>query len=203
MVANSIRWILFDLGNVLVEYKPDGFSKLSKYLGVNSNELDVFFNANSALQNIVKGVLSPDQFVGIINTQYDSSLTEDEIVDLFCPDVKCIFQEIPTLVASLKCRYSLGILSNTFFGHWDYFKNTKLANEFHVLLASHILGYTKPDPKIFSLALERIGASPEQVLFIDDKKENVDAAKAIGIASFQSLSPNETISGLRRFEIDV
>ena len=79
---------------------------------------------NSVAQDITKGKLSPDQFVKIINAQFDSSLTPNTIVELFCSDVESVFHEIPALIASLKKRYSLGVLSNTFFGHWDNFITT-------------------------------------------------------------------------------
>jgi FMN phosphatase YigB (HAD superfamily) len=38
----------------------------------------------------------------------------------------------------------------------------------------------KPEPRIFELALERMGADADKVLFVDDSMPNIDAAKAMG-----------------------
>ena len=39
----------------------------------------------------------------------------------------------------------------------------------------------KPDPEIYQLTLERIGCAPEEAVFIDDKRENVESAEKLGI----------------------
>ena len=39
----------------------------------------------------------------------------------------------------------------------------------------------KPDPAIYYLALDRFGLKPEQALFVDDRKINVEGAEAVGM----------------------
>lgn len=51
---------------------------------------------------------------------------------------------------------------------------------FRDVLVSGREGLTKPDPRIFARAAERFGVTPETTLFIDDRAENVAAAKACG-----------------------
>ncbi|MBX7067561.1 MAG: HAD family phosphatase [Parachlamydiales bacterium] len=47
----------------------------------------------------------------------------------------------------------------------------------------------KPDPEAYAILIERIGLPPEQIIFIDDKLENIEAARALGIDGihFQSV----------------
>jgi 2-haloacid dehalogenase len=40
-----------------------------------------------------------------------------------------------------------------------------------------------PDPAIYALALARFGLAPGQALFVDDRQENVDGARAAGMAA--------------------
>ncbi len=54
---------------------------------------------------------------------------------------------------------------------------------FDVLVWSYQLGIAKPDPEIYRRTLARLGTRPEETLFIDDKRENVEAARALGIRS--------------------
>ncbi|QBX56577.1 HAD family hydrolase [Nocardioides seonyuensis] len=48
------------------------------------------------------------------------------------------------------------------------------------IVYSHEVGLSKPDPEVFSLAAERLGVSPHEVLFLDDVEENVTAGRDAG-----------------------
>jgi putative hydrolase of the HAD superfamily len=54
-----------------------------------------------------------------------------------------------------------------------------------VLVWSFQLGIAKPDPAIYRHTLDELGSRPEETLFIDDKRENVEAARALGIQAIQ------------------
>lgn len=54
---------------------------------------------------------------------------------------------------------------------------------FDVLVWSYQLGIAKPDPAIYRHTLDQLGTRPEETLFIDDKIENVEGARALGIVS--------------------
>ncbi|MGW1175109.1 HAD family hydrolase [Kitasatospora sp. NPDC002543] len=43
------------------------------------------------------------------------------------------------------------------------------------------VGSAKPDRRIYEIAVERAGVAPERCLFVDDRRENVDAAVALGM----------------------
>ena len=90
------------------------------------------------------------------------------------------------LLASLRPRYRLAALSNSNELHWD--RNTQdlgVADLFELALSSHQCGLAKPAPEFYLLALERLGVSPDAVVFFDDVTANVAAASALGIRSFQ------------------
>jgi FMN phosphatase YigB (HAD superfamily) len=64
-------------------------------------------------------------------------------------------------------RPDLDILSGRFGNLGEYFSS---------YIISAIVGSRKPDDKIYKIALEKLAVSPEEVLFIDDRRENVEAA---------------------------
>jgi putative hydrolase of the HAD superfamily len=198
MTDPAIRWILFDLGNVLVELRPVTLAREAAALGTTPKELFALLKENDAAERIAVGKMSPQEFVEQINRRFGSSITPTDIVNWFGPEVSLVFPEAPALIASLKGRYSLGILSNTFFGHWDCFIATDFARQFDAPMASHLLGYCKPDPRAFQAALDRMGATAAETVFVDDLPENVEAALALGFRAFQSTTPAELIQGLRR-----
>jgi putative hydrolase of the HAD superfamily len=43
------------------------------------------------------------------------------------------------------------------------------------------MGMRKPSPEIFNYIINKHDLSPKRTLFVDDKKENTDAAEALGI----------------------
>jgi HAD superfamily hydrolase (TIGR01509 family) len=56
--------------------------------------------------------------------------------------------------------------------------------EWDVVIDSSKVGLQKPDPKIFALAMERAGVKPEEILFVENSDENIQAAKAAGWQTF-------------------
>jgi putative hydrolase of the HAD superfamily len=61
-------------------------------------------------------------------------------------------------------------------------------HRFDVLVWSCQLGIAKPDPAIYRHTLAELGTQPEETLFIDDKRPNVEAARALGIQAIEYFS---------------
>ncbi|MDT8910674.1 HAD-IA family hydrolase [Amycolatopsis sp. PS_44_ISF1] len=76
---------------------------------------------------------------------------------------------------------NLALLSNapTSFGRWV--RAQDWSRVFRETLFSGDVHCAKPDPKIFLLLLEKLGAEPGQCLFFDDRQTNVDGARSVGI----------------------
>ena len=61
-------------------------------------------------------------------------------------------------------------------------------HRFDVLVWSYQLRLVKPDPAIYRYTLAKLGTQPAETLFIDDKLENIEAARALGIRAVQFSS---------------
>jgi len=55
---------------------------------------------------------------------------------------------------------------------------------FDVVVVSCEVGCAKPDPAIYELTLERLGVEAGAALFVDDRSENLVAARAVGLQTF-------------------
>jgi putative hydrolase of the HAD superfamily len=73
----------------------------------------------------------------------------------------------------------------------------RLEQWFDVVVASCEVGSCKPDPEIYRICLERLGLAADATLFVDDRMENVRAARAIGMHA-QHFLGDDSISDLRR-----
>ena len=67
---------------------------------------------------------------------------------------------------------------------------------FDAVVISGEVGLRKPDPAIYALASERLGLPPEQIVFIDDLRPNVQAAAAAGMVGVQHVDLQTTVSEL-------
>lgn len=71
--------------------------------------------------------------------------------------------------------------SNTFEPHWSIIKKRGLDAVFDKCYLSHEMGLTKPSAAFFRHIMKSEDVQPEEMMFIDDMKENIDAAKQLGI----------------------
>ena len=86
------------------------------------------------------------------------------------------------LLAALRSRgLRVGVLSNTLPDIWPTLHATGLGELIDVALSSCALGVHKPEPAVFVLAAQALGVEASATLFFDDKQENVDAARGVGM----------------------
>ena len=79
-----------------------------------------------------------------------------------------------------------GILSNMGDSVLDNIKrNFSWIEDFDVLIWSYQHRMAKPQPEIYHLLLDQLGTAPEETLFLDDKLENIEAARRLGIRALQ------------------
>ena len=89
------------------------------------------------------------------------------------------------LIDELKAAgYKLYVLSNMSREFIDFLRKQRVYENFDGDVVSCEVGIVKPMPEIYDLLLERFDLDPAETIFIDDRKENVDAAAAKGIATF-------------------
>ncbi len=192
MPTPAIDWVLFDWGNVIVEYRPASFPKLADKLGAPLSDVTGFLLDTGLLRDLCKGILEPEAGLERFAERFGRRLSRAEVVECFRADVEHALPGIDELLSDLEGVARLAILSNTFFGHWDSFVDSELYRRFELPMASHLLGGTKPDPAIYQAALGRMNAEAERVVFVDDKQENLDTAQALGMHTILSKCSVET-----------
>jgi HAD superfamily hydrolase (TIGR01549 family) len=87
--------------------------------------------------------------------------------------------------------YTVYALTNVSSSHLEFFRQTGLAAEFDHVFASSELGSVKPNREIFQKVFRYLDVSPAEVVFVDDRVENVKGARDYGIRwalQFKSIS---------------
>ncbi len=109
-----------------------------------------------------------------------------------------------SLVKNLKGEYTVALITNDNTETFPVFeKKFGLSKLFQGQVVSGRVGASKPNPKIFSYLLQTFNARPEKTIFIDDKQENVEAAKKLGLKGIHFVSFPGLIKDLRSFGVNV
>lgn len=79
-------------------------------------------------------------------------------------------------------EYKIGVLSNTGRMPFErYFSEEERREYFDEVVLSYEEGIMKPDRRIFEIVVERLGVRAEDVVFVDDREENVGVARNLGM----------------------
>jgi len=107
--------------------------------------------------------------------------------------------ELIEYARGLRPRYRTGILSNSFVGARE---REQAAYGFEDLVDeivySHESGMAKPDPQIYALVCERLGARPAETVFLDDVKQNVAGARDVGLHAVHYRDNAQAIGEIKK-----
>jgi putative hydrolase of the HAD superfamily len=185
-----LRAVVFDYGIVLTG-PPDAaaHAALLRITGLPQERFEPLYWAN-------RPALDEGKLTGIGYWQKllrDAGLPLDHAEELNRWDARLWTVENPVMVAwqrKLKQRGLLtAILSNISDNVLESVEREfAWIHRFDVLVWSYQLGVVKPNPTIYRHILAKLGTQPEETLFIDDKRPNVEAAHALGIQAIEYSS---------------
>ncbi|MCF7920095.1 MAG: HAD-IA family hydrolase [Candidatus Cloacimonetes bacterium] len=173
-----IKNIIFDLGNVLINYDFELFFEKLGYARAERSLAE----ADHLIQPFECGELEIMEFINGLSSVYHNDLTIEDFTEAWCD----IFWENKPLLAiaeKLKEKYRIMILSNNDELHfpyiWEKYPSLHFFQNEDIMISSR-LGYIKPDKGIYVQAAEKHNFNWEESLFIDDKQENILMAENMG-----------------------
>jgi len=181
----SIQAVLFDLGGVIVTFKdPPYFAEL-----LNCTEDPNFmerWNASPTVAAYESGKLDRTSFADGIIREFSLGCSADDFLQGFLDWPDGLFDGAEMLVRSLPLDLKCGCLSNTSELHWESQKQIReIRGLFEYPFLSFEMGLMKPDPAIYVRAAEILETPPENILFFDDRADNVEGALSAGFQAYQ------------------
>jgi len=178
-----IDTIIFDFGDIFINLDKRATIEGLERLGLSSWNEDLD-RLNISFE---KGQISRDAFLLGIQKQIPNA-TIDEILMAW----NAVLLDFPLyrleFLQLLSKKFRLFLLSNTDAIHIDHFEQREGASFygdfyqcFEKVYFSYEMGMRKPDAEIYTTLINRHELSPKRTLFVDDKKDNTDAAKALGL----------------------
>lgn len=196
----DVQAVIFDWGGVM-ERGPDEahVTHWAQRLGVGPEVLaDALWGKTYRLHET--GALGEDEFNAHIAQQLglpNADAARHFIAEFY--DTDSLNPQVVDAVRALRRQYRVGLLSNAFPDLEDWIERThglRLQQEFDTVVNSSLVGLRKPDPAIYTLALERLQAAPERTIYLDDNQSNVDSARALGIHALQFDVPETALAEL-------
>jgi putative hydrolase of the HAD superfamily len=132
------------------------------------------------------GNITEDDVIGRFSSYQGITSTKEELQKEIVNHLH-INESLVSTIKSLKASgYTIALLTNAnhlFFETYLYPKYPDFTSLFDSMIISSSVKMIKPHQDIFIYTLETLHKKPEEILFIDDTKENVDVAKSLGIQS--------------------
>ena len=195
-----IRNLIFDVGNVLLEYR--WFDMLTKDYGLSAEEANrignEMFEPDLWGVELDGGKITLDEAILKYGEMYPQDIT---VIEWFLRNGELMAVKRPEIwgkIARLKEKgYKIYILSN--YSKELFEKHTKDAAFLKVLdggIVSYQVKEIKPYRRIYELLLNKYDLKADECLFFDDRADNVEGARNLGIQAVQVTSRemlNETL----------
>ncbi len=200
-----IKNIIFDLGNVLINFKPEQFllrytkdkNRITKFIS-NIIQSDTWLKLDRGIMSIKN---ARDDFI----SAYPE---ETELIKIFFDHWQEMLTPISknmNLLKELKSNgYRLYILSNYIIEAYEYVKERyNVFSLFDGLVISGKINIIKPEREIFQFLLQKYNLNPEDSVFIDDIKQCIDQAGKLKIKTIHYLPNTDLRSELRKLEVKI
>lgn len=178
--------ILFDMGNVLVDFVPMRFcaeiTSDPKHISVLM--YGVFYTR--AWMDLDEGIITEEEALNRILDGLPESYHQDarelfERWDTLMPQKEAMLPILDRLKAK---GYRLVLASNASIRYHRYIQRLSIFNAFETLYYSCDLKCSKPDPQFFQSILKREKLNADEILFVDDSLANCTAAHHLGMSTY-------------------
>ncbi len=177
--------ILTDLDGVIRIWSPEIHLKAERATGLPEGAIPRAAFSDDLLPLVITGQISDDEWrrkiANLLSKDFPKA-NADRAVELWFASPGEVDLEVLEILRTCRKKAQLALISNATSRLRSDLRRLGIAEDFDYIINSSEVGFTKPDPNIYFTALDTVGATPDQALFIDDNAGHVAAATRLGIA---------------------
>lgn len=166
----DIEWIFFDVGSTLVD-EHLAYEHTFREMAELTN-LDYSFIYDEAVEFYKQNKKGDLELEIKYNLPKSKWHIEDEI----------LYKDVPYCLEKLNRKYHIGIIANQSLGTEDRLEKWGIMKYIDLVIASAEEGVSKPNPKIFEIALQKAKCKSDKAIMIGDRIDNdIVPAKKLGM----------------------
>jgi epoxide hydrolase-like predicted phosphatase len=195
----SIKAVFFDLGGVIVrtEFQAPR-EQLAERLGMEYDDLNrIVFDSDTGQKASIGEISSEDHWAAVIKRLKRPAAELSAIrAEFFAGDI--VDRTLVDYIRSLHSKYKTGLISNAWGDLRDFIVREKFEDAFDQMIISAEVGAVKPEAKIFQIALQQFGVSPNEAVFIDDFLINIEGCEKVGMTGIHFKDPESALQQLKK-----
>lgn len=181
-------YLLFDIGGVLLEHSSG--QRIIEWMDnpVSNEEMSNIWLFSETVRKYERGLIKSKEFAEGIVKELQLNIDAEAFLEEFAYFPKGLFPGVEELIKDLSNNYSIACFSNTNELHWS-----RLCDDFYLdkivdrSFLSFKIGFMKPDPEAYNYVINALSCEPCKIIFFDDNKVNVEAAKSAGMDAVHVL----------------
>ena len=195
-----MKGLLVDFGGVLTTNVFQSFREFSEREGLDPDHVKEKFRSDpealGLLRKLEKGEVDVDEF----EPKFAAAIGVDDhdgLVERLFRGIGPDERMLDSVRTARRSGVRTGLISNSWGSGLEY--DPSLMDElFDAVVISGDVGMHKPEPEIFHLGAEKIGVAPDDCVFVDDLKENIAGAEAVGMTGVLHRGSDQTLPELER-----
>ena len=202
-----LRAVIFDLGGVVLGSPLHAIAGYERELGLPANAVNRVVAATApygAWSRLERGELAMEEFYRAFEADCAAAghrLSAREMMARMAAAAR----PRPSMLRAIRAIREAGLLAAALTNNWAHAESggagpddgtRALREHFDVFVESSVEGLRKPDPRIYTLACERLGIAPPEAAFLDDIGANLKPARALGMHTIRVLEPEQALREL-------
>lgn len=193
-----MRAVIFDLGGVILDSPLEEIARYEAELGLPSGGINAAIGETGptgAWAQHEQGKLDTQDFLSVFDLECRAAGLDLDAAELL-GRIDGAARVRPEMVQAVDDLRERGYLVAALTNNWPGPGHAGLADHFDVFVESVVVGYNKPDPRIYQITLDRLGVEASEAVFLDDIGRNCKAAAAMGMTAIKFIERDEALRQL-------
>jgi epoxide hydrolase-like predicted phosphatase len=194
--THTLAALVVDYGGVLTTNIWDAFGEFCSNEGLEEEAVKDLFRSDPEAMRLLRGLETGELDEAAFEPRFAELLGIEEHEGL----IERLFGGLgpdEAMIGAVKAARAAGVKTGLISNSWGLgIYDRAPVDLFDETVISGDVGMHKPQPEIYELACKRLGVAPGDCVFVDDLRENVDGAEAVGMSAILHRDSAHTVARL-------